>query len=295
MHYSADLAGLELEHPIMNGAGTCKTLEQVKDLAKSAVSAIVVGSITIDPRQGNSDNTYYQTMGSSLNALGLPNPGSRYYQENLPEMVEIAHSADKKLIVSVAGLNVLDFGRLVSIALEGGADLVEANFGCPNVQHEQGRIFSYDIKTLKECLRFLWGYEDVGIKLSPYSDPSQLQQTAETIDHGSFKPAFLTVCNTFPNGFALSNGRHAISPNNGLAGVGGQAMRLIGQGQVFQWRQALPNLPIIGVGGISHGQHVLDYLQTGASAVQIATAYLERGESPAVFSQLLTEYVNLSA
>ncbi|ORT94849.1 dihydroorotate dehydrogenase, partial [Frankia casuarinae] len=53
------LCGVSLEHPIMNAAGTCKTAEDVETFARSAVSMIVVGSITREPRSGNSGNVYW--------------------------------------------------------------------------------------------------------------------------------------------------------------------------------------------------------------------------------------------
>ena len=75
--------------------------------------------------------------------------------------------------------------------------------------------------------------------------------------------------------------------------MGGPALRPIALGQVRQLRRMLPGqMQIIGVGGISRGQHVLDYLRNGAVAVQIATSLLQR-RGAEVFERILTELISL--
>jgi dihydroorotate dehydrogenase (fumarate) len=80
MDLTFKLAGITLEHPLMNAAGMCKTTPQVIRLARSAVAAVMVGSITMEPRAGNQGNVFWQDPAGrySLNSLGLPNPGSAY-------------------------------------------------------------------------------------------------------------------------------------------------------------------------------------------------------------------------
>jgi dihydroorotate dehydrogenase (fumarate) len=74
--------------------------------------------------------------------------------------------------------------------------------------------------------------------------------------------------------------------------MAGPALKPIGMGQVKQFRAQLPErIQIVGVGGIRSGQDVLDYLRAGADAVAIATSLVEEG--PAVFSRILSEYVDL--
>lgn len=69
----------------------------------------------------------------SLNSLGLPNPGGRYYEKYLPEMAKVVHDVNKHLFVSVAGFTPDEYSVLAKIAEAGGADLIELNLGCPNV------------------------------------------------------------------------------------------------------------------------------------------------------------------
>lgn len=295
--FSVRLGPITLEHPIMNAAGTCKLVEDVEKLAPSAVAAILVGSITVEDRAGNSGNTYQFDPRRglySLNSLGLPNPGKKYYHKCLPEMVAMAHKAGKPLILSGAGFTPAEYAELALLARDGGADLFEANLGCPNVWDggKQKRIASFSPYLVAEILRTV--SDAVGndiplaVKVSPFSDPYLLAEIAGVVLTSPI--LCVTAVNTFPNAFGFSErGERLITPAEGLAGLGGPALKPIGLGQVKQWRSLLPpHMHLIGAGGISNGKDVWEYLRVGATAVQVATMYLERGE--AVFSTLLQEF-----
>jgi dihydroorotate dehydrogenase (fumarate) len=212
-------------------------------------------------------------------------------------MVQMAHAAGKPFIVNIAGFSVDDYAELASIAKEGGADVLEVNFGCPNIWSqtgEQKRIFSFDPETMSEILDVLhsiWEKESITVKLSPYSDPVLLKDIAAMLASHSSVMA-VTTTNTFPNAFAYNDaGRPAISL--GLAGLSGPVMKAVGLGQVVQFRAALPErISIIGVGGISSGKDMLDYLKAGATAVEITTALINQG--PNVFSRILSEYIEIA-
>lgn len=302
MDLSTNLLGLKLEHPVMSGAGVCKLLDGdcgLREFARSAASAVTVGSITMQARAGNSGNVYYyDERGYSVNSLGLPNPGSEYYRQHLPEMARILHAAGKYLIVNIAGFCPEDYGRLAEIALEGRADVIEVNVGCPNVLDSSGlrkRIASFDLSLidgiLKEVRKGAGSTARVSLKVSPFSDPSLLAQVAAKVsDHPVVK--CVTGINTFANAYVIvenpttKKSESAISV--GLAGLAGPAIKPIGLGQVKQFRDALPaHLQIIGVGGIVNGIDVKDYLSVGANAVQITTTLLREG--PQAFSRILDE------
>jgi len=296
---AVDLMGLRLEHPLMNAAGTCKLVEEVNQLSRSATSAVLVGSITVDERPGNSGNVYWAGTMFSLNSLGLPNPGARYYHQHLPAMVARAREAGKPLLVSVAGFSPEEYAELAGLALDRGADGVELNLGCPNVWHgdRQERIACFDPSLVAAILQ---GVEErvgaearVSVKISPFSDPCALVEVARVIEEHRVAKA-VTTTNTFPNAFTYDDsGQPTISPGGGLAGLAGPALKPIGLGQVRQLREVLPErIQVIGVGGIGSGRDVLEYLRAGATATQIATAYLARYER--VFSTFLAEMVDLA-
>ena len=297
MNRSVELAGVRLEHPVMSAAGMCKHTEDARKLARSASAAVMIGSITVLPREGNSGDVYRTERGFSLNSLGLPNPGKESYVKELPVMAELARGAGKPLIVSTAGFSPDENGQLTEVAFDNGADIVEVNLGCPNVWQgsEQKRIASFDPQLVAQTLEVVGEYvgldAPVGVKLSPFSDPFLLTEIAEVLK-ASPVVKFVTAVNTFPNAFNFNgDGRPSITPGEGLAGMAGPALKPIGLGQVHQLRKLLPDsIQIIGVGGVTGGQDVIDYLRKGAVAVQVATAYVDRGEQ--VFSDILTELVD---
>ena len=293
------VAGIRLEHPIMNAAGTCKSLEDVEKLARSASAAIMVGSITAEPRPGNTGDVLWIGIIFSLNSLGLPNRGAPYYKKALPEMAAIAHGSGKPLFVSVAGFSPQEYADLTELALNGGADLVELNLGCPNVWEggTQKRIACFDPALSAEILHRV--EERVGaeaaisVKISPFSDPFALAEEARVISASQVAKAVTTI-NTFPNAFSYNGTRPQITPGGGLAGFAGLALKPIGLGQVRQLREILPeHIQIIGVGGIIGGRDVLEYRDSGADGVQVATAYLGRHER--IFSELLDDILRFTA
>ncbi|MCP6719864.1 MAG: dihydroorotate dehydrogenase [Patescibacteria group bacterium] len=299
MELQTEVAGIRLEHPLMNAAGTCRSLEEVKELSRSASAAVMVGSITVEPRTGNTGDVYWAGPMFSLNSLGLPNRGAPYYRETISEMVAVAHGENKPLFVSVAGFSPEEYANLTELAFGGGADLVEQNLGCPNVWQgsTQKRIACFDPALVTEILHRVeervGADAKVSVKISPLSDPFALAGLAQVI--GASKVAkVVTTVNTFPNAFSYNGAKPRITPGGGFAGFAGPAMKPIGLGQVRQLRELLPDrIQIIGVGGITHGKDIREYRESGAVAVQVATAYLERHEQ--VFSSLLDELLEVAS
>ncbi|MEX0587170.1 MAG: dihydroorotate dehydrogenase [Patescibacteria group bacterium] len=297
MELQTEIAGIALDHPLMNAAGTCKLLEEAQALSRSAAAAVMVGSITLQPRSGHSGNVYWSGAHYSLNSLGLPNRGAEYYQKVLPQMADAAHQEGKPLFVSVAGFSPREYAELANLAFEKGADLVELNLSCPNVWRSgaQERVICFSSALVAKVLRRVEervGPEaKVAAKLSPFSDPLALAKVAEVLSRSKIIKA-VTAVNTFPNALGYAGEEPVISAGDGFAGLGGPALKPIGLGQVRQLRRLLPDyIQIIGVGGITHGQDIWEYLKSGAAATQVATAYLERQER--VFSALLGELLEI--
>jgi dihydroorotate dehydrogenase (fumarate) len=309
------LCGIDLEHPVMNAAGTGKSLGDVAELARSATAAVLVGSITVAPRTGNEGATYHLGDGFSLNALGLPNRGLDYYREHLPAMTRLAHDAGKPLVLSIAGFSVEDYARAAAAAAPTGVDLLELNLACPNVWDGGGqkRIACFDpdhtaaiCTAVDEVLRATCAPIPYGVKISPFSDPEALAGLAGTLGSlaagtagaagpGSGGPRYVCSTNTFPNALAYDDaGRPVIGV--GLAGLAGPALRPIALGQVRQLRQSLPDtIQIVGVGGVTTGRDVADFLRAGASAVQVATAFWNRDGDPAVFGEIAADWAENEA
>jgi dihydroorotate dehydrogenase (fumarate) len=290
---ATSVAGVAFEHPVLNAAGTAKSLDDVARLARSRVAAVTLGSITKAARDGNAGEVYASRPGYAVNALGMPNRGAAFYREVLPEMAGIVHAAGKPLVVSVAGFSPEENGELAHLAGDGGCDLVELNLGCPNVwdDGEQKRIMSFDPELVAGSLRAASGAAaPVGVKLSPLSDPVLLAEVAAALADAGAR--FVVACNTFPNGLALRpDGRPAVDV--GFGGVSGGAMKPVALGQVAQLRALLPDgVDVVGCGGVRSGRDVADLLAVGAAATGLATAFWDAGEDPGVFGDLLADWLS---
>ncbi|HUD06304.1 MAG TPA: hypothetical protein VMR34_00285 [Candidatus Saccharimonadales bacterium] len=289
---SVNIAGIKFGNALMNGAYiNSKNLKDINALVSSAAGAVVVGSISVQPRNKNPGKNYWlhKEHFFSLNSYGLPNGGIPYFKEALPKMVKIAHSEGKPLVANVIGFSNSEFVELVGFAEESGADVVELNFGCPNVWDgvHQKRIISYHASLVKDALSFISKQSPkikISVKISPLP-PDILQEVSKAIiDSGIVQ--IVTATNTYPNAAITSGAKDNKFYDDKLVGLAGRALKPISLGVVKQLRSLLPkDIYIIGAGGISTATDVKDYISAGASAVQIATALKEDG--PSVFAKIL--------
>ncbi len=286
------IAGLNLTAPIMNAAcPKSKTFEDILELADSPIGAIVVGSITVKSRQQNVGKVYWRHHNGlfTLNSYGLPNGGMPYYEYQLPKMVDLAHEHGKLLIANVIGFSEDEFCQLIKLAQDSGADMAELNFGCPNVWEgsEQKRIISYHASLVRSMLAAIRAAKPsikLSVKISPLP-PDILAEVADAIAESGIIQA-VTATNTFPNATALTTEGITIDPGAGLAGLSGPALKPITLGIISQLKQLLPaGIDIIAAGGVSDFGDMADYLQAGAKAVQVASAFMAMGVG--IFSRIL--------
>jgi dihydroorotate dehydrogenase (fumarate) len=309
-----DLCGMQLEHPVMNAGGTAKSLEELRALFNSAASARVIGSQTgVKATTGNPQpNEFLDPAGVyMLNSKGLPDLGVGYYARDdisqaLFDLTTDTVGAPVILSLAPKGGHA-DMDALLKLAHIWSVNALELNLSCPNVWDASGnqqQLACFNPLAVRESVSaladFLRQYQTddwpVGLKVSPYSDPVQLKQIAQVIIDLSRQPGmprlYVVTSNTFPNALALRpDGQSEISVRYG--GMSGPALKPIALGQVSQWAEALHpmNIPVVGVGGISSGQDVADYLAAGAVAVQVGTHFWNRGAR--VFEEIVAEWVAL--
>jgi dihydroorotate dehydrogenase len=274
--------------PIMVGAGVCKSPHTTWDWL--AVAPVVSGSYTPLRRDGNEGTRLFypdteeelKKLGFGLNSFGMPNMGFAAATTELAR-----YTGEQSLIVSLAGFSIDDYvnGMEQFTPIE-GISAIELNFGCPNTEH--GKIMSFDPRSLDSLLQRLGKYRDrpIWVKFSPYSDPGLLKEIAAVINASALIIKAVVTCNTFPSAYA---GKTAISPMGGLAGLSGAALKPIALGQVIQFRQHLVSeIDVIGVGGITVGNDVIDFLDAGAQAVQMTSLPFWLG-SPSLFWNTLLD------
>lgn len=263
---------------LMNGAGTAKTVEQVTALAPM-FPAIMLGSFTLAERTGNPGVVDYSSDDLTLNVRGIPSPAVEDWQAIVQESAMLLAPTGKQLWVSVAGFTAEEFAVLARAAMLAGADLVELNFGCPNMtdRNEGGfaPIVSYRPVLVRDSLAAVRAVVPVmvGVKLSPVFDQGLMGAIdRELVNAGNV--AYVAAINTVPYCMVVEDGRPVISFGDGLAGMSGPAVKPIGLGQVAQHRRLLDGsgIPIVGVGGVITDTDVADYLAVGAVGCQMNSA-----------------------
>lgn len=288
-----NVGGVSLPHgPYMIGAGVCKTPASAEKWLQ--IAPVASGSYTDLQRDGNSGKVLWPesleemlSVGFGLNSYGMPNINFTRAAKLIGQIV-----ASQPLVINIAGFSAEDYmkGFHVFAPLSNVA-AIELNFGCPNTQGDHPDIMSFNPTIVREILGGILGNQHnkpIWVKFSPYSNPAELKRMAELVN--SFKDVLclaVVTCNTFPNAYA---GDKKIDPNDGMAGLSGPALKPIAIGQVRQFRQHLdPSIDIVGVGGITTGDDIIDFLDAGATAVQITSLAHWAGDPRSFFGHLLNQ------
>lgn len=293
--------------PLGNAAGWLKRPEDVKPLLRvptEYLHAITLGSYTLKQRDSNPGTVFWddkESAPTSLNALGLPNPGLDEAVTFLYPLTRDIQNAGKLVRVSAAGFSPEEYEELVAQLL--GIRPIRAfelNLGCPNVRvgGVQERIMSFDPDAIEKTLELVdkrtdhLGAPDIDLKLSPYSDPHLRKEVGRVLKSNTRKFQRVVTCNTFGNASGLGvDGKPLIDANSGYAGLAGKPLKHIAIGEVRQFVEMLEGEhDVIGVGGISSGRDLLDIEHAGASAAQVGTAFFARND-PRVFQQIVVERV----
>ncbi len=263
---AVDVAGLRLANPIATASGCFASGQEMERFVDvGSIGAVVVKSVTRAPRKGLPTPRMVETPSGMLNAIGLQNPGvDRWLEEDLPWLVQ--HGATT--VVSVAGDTVDDFAH-VARRLRGaeGIDAMEVNLSCPNVEH-RGLVFALDPEASAELIRAVARVADVPVLAKLSADASDVVAVARAVvDAGADG---LTLINTIL-GMAIDpvTGRAELA--NTYGGLSGPAIRPVAVRVVHQVHAAMPEVPIVGCGGVRSVEDVVQFLRAGASAVAVGT------------------------
>lgn len=269
-----DLASLSLDNPVLSASGTFGSGwegRQFSDLGM--VGGLVSKTVTRAPRPGNPPPRIQETPSGMLNAIGLENKGADYFlRETLPLMHELAAGGRRdgrrgpRVIVNIGGTDD-ELAELAQRFCEAGVDALEVNLSCPNVAH--GTRASSDPQLTAATVAAVKAVADVPVfaKLTPnIADVVPIAAAAR--DGGADG---VTLINTLV-GMAIDWRKQRPVLGNVTGGLSGPAVKPVAMRVVYQVSQALPDLPILAVGGAHSAQCVLEFLCAGASAVQFGTA-----------------------
>lgn len=278
---SIELPGLSLKNPIMPASGCFgfgKEFAKLYDL--SVLGAIMIKAATVETRLGNPTPRVAETSSGMLNAIGLQNPG---LEKVINEELTWLEQYNVPIIANVAGTLTEDYVEVAEkISKSPNVKAIELNISCPNVKLG-GITFGTDPVVAKELTAAVKAVSTVPVyvKLSP--NVTDIVSIAKAVEEGGADG--ISMINTLV-GMRLDTktGRPVIA--NGTGGLSGPAIKPVAIRMVYEVSKQV-SIPIIGMGGISEVDDVIDFLSAGASAVAIGTAnFVDPFICPTIIEQL---------
>ena len=264
---AVDLAGVPLSNPITTASGCFASgaeIDRFYDVTD--LGAITVKSLTLEPREGLPTPRMAETPSGMLNAIGLQNPGvDRWLERDLPWL----QGKGAQVIASIAGNTAEEFRDVArKLRRATGVVAVEVNLSCPNVEH-RGLVFACDPGASAEVISAVAREVDVPVFAKLTSDVTDIVAVAEAcVQAGA---AGLTLINTLL-GMAIDPETGKARLFNGYGGLSGPAIRPVAVRNVHQVHTALPEVPVIGTGGVRTVEDVVEMVRAGASLVAVGTA-----------------------
>lgn len=274
MNTTVNFAGLELKNPILTASGTFGFGLEFEDYGDlETLGGIVVKGLSLKPREGNPMPRIAETPCGMLNAIGIQNPGVELFvRDRLPKLPW------QKLAV-IANLYACDAKEFADLAdvlsAEEGVAALEVNVSCPNVK-EGGIAFGqnpFQITQVTEAVKKKARNKPVIVKLSP--NVTDITVCARAAEEGGADA--LSLINTL-SGMAVDITTRRPRLANVIGGLSGPAIKPVALRCVWQAVQAV-NIPVMGIGGISSAEDVLEFMLVGAQAVQIGTANFLRPDT----------------
>lgn len=272
---STRVGSVELAAPVLTASGTAghgAELASSVDLAR--LGAVVVKSLSADPWPGNPAPRVHPTPAGMINSVGLQGPGvARWLAEDLPPLL----ATGARVVASIWGRTVDDYARAAAALAQApdGVVAVEVNVSCPNLE-DRSRMFAHSAAATRDavaaasaCARPRWA------KLSP--NTADLPEIAAAAVEGGAEAVVLV--NTLLGMVIDVESRRPVL-GAGRGGVSGRAIHPVAVRAVYDVHEALPEVPIVGVGGTADGIDVVEFLLAGASAVEVGTATFADPRAP---------------
>ncbi len=276
------IGSLNLQNPIMTASGTFGYGIEFADYVDiDSLGAMVVKGISLQPRPGNPPPRIVETSCGMLNAIGLENVGVEKFIENKLTSLK---KYSTPVVVNILGDSIDEYEQLAKRLddLE-GVDALEVNISCPNVK-KGGVSFGTDPKMVYEITRRVRQSfkKTIIMKLSP--NVTDITVIAKAAEEGGADA--VSLINTLI-GMSIDINTRRPRLANKIGGLSGPAIKPVALRMVWQVAQVV-KIPIIGIGGISRVEDVIEFLLVGATAVQIGTANLV---NPATSGEIVIVHV----
>jgi len=266
---STTLANAWFPTPIFTASGCASSGKELAQFFPlKDVGAIVTKSVMSKPRHGRPTPRMAETPSGMLNSIGLQGPGiDSFLANDVPWLLE----QKARVIVSIAGETIEEYSTLArKLRSVSGISAVEVNISCPNVEN-RGLVFACDPDASRRVIdgvrKTIGGELPIIAKLSP--DVTNLPEIAKgVVDAGADA---LALINTV---LGMVINLESMKPHLGgkTGGLSGPAIRPVAVRAIYQVHAALPNVPILGMGGVASGRDALELILAGASGVSVGTA-----------------------
>jgi len=261
-----NIGGLKLLNPVMPASGVAgygEEYAQIVDINK--LGAIVTKTITVKPKRGNPPPRIWECPSAIVNSVGLENVGiEKFVSDKLPRLLKFK----PPVIVSIGGSSPDEFALLAETLDSVGIQAVELNLSCPNVG--SSHLIAQDVQETVEVIRVTRKKTQLPIivKLSP--DVTDIVAIVKAAAKAGAN--VVAIANAYLSYVLQNDGKPVF--NRVYAGLSGPAIKPLTLRLVRQVHNALPGVPIIGIGGIMSVRDALDYFDCGARAIAIGTGIL---------------------
>jgi dihydroorotate dehydrogenase (NAD+) catalytic subunit len=267
--FSTTLGNAFFNTPIFTASGCASSGKELAQFFPlKDIGAVVTKSIMNKPRYGRPTPRMAETPSGMLNSIGLQGPGIEAFLANdIPWLVE----QNSRIVISIAGETVEEYATLArKVRSVAGISALEVNISCPNVEN-RGLVFACDPEASRRVIdgvrKTIGGEIPIIAKLSP--DVTNLPAIAQgVVEAGADALALInTVLGMVIN---LDTMRPHLGGKTG--GLSGPAIKPVAVRAIYQVHAALPEVPILGMGGVSSGRDAFELILAGASGVSIGTA-----------------------
>jgi dihydroorotate dehydrogenase (NAD+) catalytic subunit len=279
---SVRIKNIELKTPLLTSSGTSGSRDEInllqnREKVLKSLGAFVTKGVSINKSLGNKDPRIVEVRSGILNSIGLQNKGvKKFFEEDVPEL----RKYKIPIIVNISASTIEEFGELADIIktsdVNNSISGLEINVSCPNIK-KGGAAFGADPQlvelVVKEIKSKVHDSFCIITKLSP--NVTDITQIARAAINGGTDA--LSMINTL-RGMAIDTNNMKPILGNQIGGLSGPCIKPVGLYMVYECFRSIPEckrkeIPIIGIGGISNSNDVLEYILAGATAVGIGTQW----------------------
>lgn len=276
---STQIDSIHLSNPLLLASGIMdEDAGSIKRILDAGAAGVVTKSIGVNPNPGHPNPTFVELPYGILNAMGLPNPGIDSFVSEL----DFLQHRKKPIIGSIYGKNETEFKKLARLMASHGANALELNLSCPHAEGF-GLELGQDPDMVKKVTHAVKKQVKIPVFVKLSSNVNNIIPIAQAAEEAN-ADAVVAINTVKAMVINLEIEQPVLAHKTG--GYSGKAIKPIGIRCVYDLYRNI-NLPIVGVGGITTAEDVIEYMMAGACAIEIGTAVYYRGVT--LFQELTSE------